>query len=210
MLQQILVHVGKAARRIWAVDHRLAIGADGRCEVGRGHQRQRLRPSRTWSPGDTSSRVTGPEIGASTLVAWSLSKSTTPVVSMRLVKARRRDGVEADDAAVAPRSASHCRPRRCWRSCRPCGEQLISGTSIAASRIAATEQRRPRDCAREIAVADLSILIVPTQVLAMPPAAAQRLKQGRGIGEAAGLGLHQRDARLLIGLFGVRRASVLA
>ena len=41
-------------------------------------------PFLTLSPGETSNRDTGPEIGAMTLVAWSLSKSTVPLVSMVL------------------------------------------------------------------------------------------------------------------------------
>ncbi len=44
-------------------------------------------PWPTFWPGSTSRRETGPEIGESTLVAWSLSKSTTPAASITLWKA---------------------------------------------------------------------------------------------------------------------------
>src|ERR1700722_18906289 len=44
-------------------------------------------------------------------------------------------------------------------------------------------------------------ILVPVQFGAMPPAAAQGLEQGRRVGIAAGLGLEEGDARLLIGLF---------
>ena len=40
---------------------------------------------------------------------------------------------------------------------------------------------------------------------AVPPAAAERLEQGGGVGEAVGLGLHERDARGLLGLLGIEQ-----
>src|SRR5579872_581981 len=44
--------------------------------------------------------------------------------------------------------------------------------------------------------------------LSMPPAAAERLKERGGVGVAAGLSLHQVDARLLIGLLGAEEREV--
>src|SRR5579871_5305575 len=44
--------------------------------------------------------------------------------------------------------------------------------------------------------------------LLMPPAAAQRLKERGGVGVAAGLSLHQADARLLVGLLGAEERQV--
>ncbi len=67
MLDEILVHVGKPAGGLRGGEG-LAIGADGRRKVGRIHQRQRFACF-DLSPGETSSRDTGPEKGASTLVA---------------------------------------------------------------------------------------------------------------------------------------------
>ena len=52
-------------------------------------------------------------------------------------------------------------------------------------------------------------MLSPVKSVLVPPAAAERLKQGRGIGEAARLGLHKVDAGLLVGLFGIQ-SSVLA
>src|SRR5215471_1549454 len=48
-------------------------------------------------------------------------------------------------------------------------------------------------------------MIVRGQTLPMPPAPAQRLKQRRRVGVAAGLSLHQVDACLLIGLLGAEQ-----
>src|SRR3569833_1279342 len=45
----------------------------------------------------------------------------------------------------------------------------------------------------------------PGQIGPVPPAPAQRLDQGGGVGVAVGLGLHERDARLLVGRRGGRR-----
>ncbi len=42
----------------------------------------------------------------------------------------------------------------------------------------------------------------------MPPAAAERLKQRRRVGETIGLGLHQVDPGLLIGLLGAQQRKV--
>ena len=42
----------------------------------------------------------------------------------------------------------------------------------------------------------------------IPPAAAERMEQSRRIGEARGLRLHQRDARLLIGALGVEHGKI--
>ena len=44
----------------------------------------------------------------------------------------------------------------------------------------------------------------------VPPAAAERLEQGGGVGIARGLGLHEADARLLVGLLGAQQRQLLA
>src|SRR6476661_4595711 len=46
------------------------------------------------------------------------------------------------------------------------------------------------------------------QIRAMPPAAAERLEQCRGVGEAIRLGLNQAEPRLLIRLVGVEHREV--
>src|SRR5580658_10049045 len=46
------------------------------------------------------------------------------------------------------------------------------------------------------------------EIRPVPPAAAQRLKQCSGIGEARRLRLDQRDMRLLIGLLGVEQRQI--
>ncbi len=51
----------------------------------------------------------------------------------------------------------------------------------------------------------LFAMLVCGEILPVPPAAAQSLKQSRGVGVAAGLGLHEGDARLLVGLFGAQQ-----
>src|SRR5689334_12092327 len=42
----------------------------------------------------------------------------------------------------------------------------------------------------------------------VPPPSAKRLEQSGGVGEAVGLGLHLREARLLIGLVGVQHREI--
>ena len=111
VLDEILVQVGQPAVGPRGGE-RLAVGADGRREVGRIHRRPADLPCLDLSPGETSSRVTGPENGASTLVAWSLSKSTTPVVSIDLAKRDRRDGVQADVLPLRRRQRQALLPRR--------------------------------------------------------------------------------------------------
>src|ERR1700759_464174 len=48
---------------------------------------------------------------------------------------------------------------------------------------------------------ELSCILSRGQISAVPPTASQGLKQCRGVGEAAGLCLHQSDLALLIRLF---------
>ena len=83
MRQQVLVQIGQAARILG--------GRPAPCDRCPRRRRNRAKttaasgsPFFTFSPGDTSSRDTGPEKGASMTVAWSLSKSTVPVVSISL------------------------------------------------------------------------------------------------------------------------------
>src|ERR1700753_2389120 len=59
------------------------------------------------------------------------------------------------------------------------------------------------------ASADLFRILVPLQIGAMPPAAAQGLKQRGRIGVAILLGLDGGDARLLIGLFGAQQCKIV-
>src|ERR1700677_823944 len=53
----------------------------------------------------------------------------------------------------------------------------------------------------------LAITFIPVQISAVPPAAAQRLKECRSIGVAIGLCLHHADFGLLIGLLGYEQAE---
>ena len=80
VLDQILVQVGKAPGRLCR-GQRLAVSADRAGKVRRIHDCQ--RGSLLDAPSAQEySRDTGPEKGARTLVAWSLSKSTTPLASI--------------------------------------------------------------------------------------------------------------------------------
>src|ERR1700751_2890246 len=82
-------------------------------------------------------------------------------------------------------------------------QPVPNSTAIAASvaaREALSEQRRARPERRA-----LFPMIVCRQPLLVPPAAAQRLKHRRRVGVAAGLSLHQANARLLIGLLGTKQ-----
>jgi len=45
-------------------------------------------------------------------------------------------------------------------------------------------------------------------VLTVPPAATQRLKQGRGVGVARGLRLHQSEQRRVIGVLGRQKTQI--
>src|SRR5690242_20303664 len=60
------------------------------------------------------------------------------------------------------------------------------------------------------AVGRLMRIFVLRQLGAMPPAAAKRLVQRRGIGETVGFRLHQSDPRLLITLLGVQEREIPA
>src|SRR5579863_7225223 len=52
------------------------------------------------------------------------------------------------------------------------------------------------------------VMVGPRQIRAAPPAAAQRLEQGGGVGEAVGLSLHEADLGCLVGLFGVEQRRI--
>ena len=80
MRQQILVQIGQLAG-ILGGDQRLAIGADGGGKIRRDHRGQRLAFLHLVARAPPEAATPGREKGASTAVAWSLSKSTMPVVS---------------------------------------------------------------------------------------------------------------------------------
>src|SRR5690348_4941214 len=52
------------------------------------------------------------------------------------------------------------------------------------------------------------LIVVPTQIPAMPPAASERLEQRGGVGVTVGLRRNQRDARLLVILFGSQQREI--
>src|SRR5215469_11641822 len=56
--------------------------------------------------------------------------------------------------------------------------------------------------------AELFSMIVRGQTLPVPPAAAERMKQCRGVGIAAGLGLYQVDPGLLVSLLRAQQRQV--
>ncbi len=76
---QILVQVGQPAGGLRGGE-RLAVGADGRGKVGRIHDGQRLA-FLDLSPSEPAAATPGRRTAPARLVAWSLSKSTVPVVS---------------------------------------------------------------------------------------------------------------------------------
>src|SRR6185312_12572801 len=68
------------------------------------------------------------------------------------------------------------------------------------------KQRAGCGCCCERAA--LFAMFVRSEILPVPPAPAQGLKQRCRVGIAAGLGLHESDARLLIGLLGAEQCEV--
>src|SRR6516225_6110019 len=79
-----------------------------------------------------------------------------------------------------------------------------AATATSAAACARPSERRGARHERSA----LFSMIVGGEILPVPPAAAQRLKQRRRIGVAAGLSLHQADACLLIGLLGAEQREV--
>src|ERR1700722_20795456 len=67
---------------------------------------------------------------------------------------------------------------------------------------------RSAAAARTAASANLFAMVFLGEFVAMPPAAAQRLKQRGGVGVSVRLRQHQGRARLLIGLLGVQQGEI--
>src|SRR6516225_5645262 len=78
--------------------------------------------------------------------------------------------------------------------------------STAATAAAREDMRNKRGARHERSA--LFSMIVRGEILPMPPAAAQRLKERGRVGIAARLSLYQPDARLLVGLLGAEQREV--
>src|SRR6185503_5748176 len=86
------------------------------------------------------------------------------------------------------------------------GEQPVNAiATIAATR--AANARGPL-ALRDLPQEELFPMIVLGEFRAMPPATAKRLKQRRCIGITAGLGLHETDPGLLVGLLRSQQSEV--
>src|SRR6266567_845011 len=70
--------------------------------------------------------------------------------------------------------------------------------NMSATNIASANRRSER----------LSSIGAAVQVGSMPPTAAKRLEQSRGVGKAAGLGLNKAEPGLLVCLFGVQHSEI--
>src|SRR6516164_7761897 len=86
-------------------------------------------------------------------------------------------------------------------------QPLPHSTAATAATAAACGDMRNKRGARHGRSALFS-MIVRGEILPMPPAAAQRLKERGRVGIAARLSLYQADARLLVGLLGAEQREV--
>src|SRR5579859_2857518 len=162
-------------------------------------------PCATFWPGSTSRRVTGPEIGDSTLVAWSLSKSTTPAASTVLWKlvgatANRRTCCSWSAVSVMLLGVAAA-------ACALSSGLPEQAASDSAPRVIAVAARKAPRRGRLVGMGVLGGGLLG-EFGPLPPAAAERLVEGGGVGEARRLRLHQRDARLLIALLGAEQGEV--
>ena len=109
-------------------------------------------------------------------------------------------------AAAGPASALTLRGRR--RT--PAASLSGLGEQPASARERRGGQHGAESDARHVRRTSDSVShrLVLRQIRAAPPAAAQRLEQRRGVGVATGLGLHEADPRLLIGLLGAQQRQV--
>src|SRR6185437_9222876 len=97
-----------------------------------------------------------------------------------------------------------------WLRCSAVKVTLVGVTEACWSSSFLGEQAAAHSASMAApASADLLRILVPLQIGAMPPAAAQGLKQRRRIGVAILLGLDGGDARLLIGLFGAQQCKII-
>src|SRR5665213_967923 len=149
-------------------------------------------PLATCWPSETSSRVTGPLNGDSTTVAWSLSKSTVPGAAI----VRRN----AEGATVSI---------RIWPRWAAVSLKLPTGAWTLSAASFSDEQPASSRAPASATIAALLRTGGPGEIGPVPPAAAQGLEQGGGVGEAVRFGLDQGDPGLLIGLLGVEQGQII-
>src|SRR5579859_7653994 len=92
----------------------------------------------------------------------------------------------------------------------PCSlpEQPASRSAAAATIVPAPRTSNRAGAARAPPFAASLPMVAPHQLRLAPPAAAQRLEEGGGVGEAVGLRLHQADLALPIALLGGQEGRV--
>src|SRR6185369_15486162 len=85
---------------------------------------------------------------------------------------------------------------------------LTLATAFAGASVLSGEDEQPATDSANAMIANLPSIGGTREICAVPPAAAQRLEQGCGVGEAIGLGLDETEACLLICLLSVQHGEI--
>src|SRR6185312_6124544 len=179
-------------------------------------------PALTLSPGFSSTSVTGPENGASTWVARSWSKSTTPLVSMLRWKLLRAIASRWMCSRWAEVSVTFCGVSAAVVACGSAFDEQAATDINAARASTGSSAAAIRRVDRATEGSSLFIAIPGGSGVGwggqrggpafgrgvMPPAAAECLEQRGRVGVATRLRLHQRDARLLVALLRTQQGQV--